>query len=317
MRHVTLAVALCAAGCSSDSGDGGTNDIDSGAVDATVDARPDSPIDASADPVADAQVDFGNFPDEPDLSALGTDDRPAAVLVPEAYTPEQEWPLAILLHGYTATGFLQSAYLRLPQLVDELGMILITPDGTIDESGRQFWNAFPECCDFWRTGVDDVRFLTSLIDEAETRYRIDPDRIYFFGHSNGGYMSYRMACELGDRVAGIGVLAGAMTTNADLCPNTGPVHVVHAHGTLDDDVEFADAQPSAQFWADRNGCATPSPGASLDLTLDEGNETETLTWDCAEGADVELWTMVDVGHLPNIDERFSREFVSWLLARSR
>src|SRR4051812_3323016 len=98
-------------------------------------------------------------PDPP--TELGGD-RPAAVLLPADYTIDRAWPLVILLHGYGATADLQDIVFGLGVRVDDLGFILVKPEGTTDASGAQFWNATDECCDFGGTGVDDVGYLSGL-----------------------------------------------------------------------------------------------------------------------------------------------------------
>ena len=346
MRRLLPVLLVAATACSDDPDATESADVAADASsDTAIDASPDAGFDASSDAIADVSGDASSdagpdiVPDtdasidtadvgedsgendasaaEPDRSPMGGEERPADVFVPRDYTAEQEWPLAILLHGYGASAFLQRGYLNVPPLVDELGFILITPDGLVDDRGSQFWNAFPECCDRSGTEVDDVGYLTGLIDEAEERYTIDRERIYFFGHSNGGFMSYRMACELGDRVAGIASLAGAMTSSTELCDDTGPVHVLQIHGTEDDSVAYSAAEPSAAFWADRNGCESPSALDDRDLIVRSGDDTEVLGWDCPDDAQVELWTIVNGGHLPAINQDFSRQMLSWLIERPR
>lgn len=328
MRGLYAIAALSLVACSDDPT--AQEQVDLGvdsAADTSADASSDTPTDSGTDLAADVidtddtasdvQDDGLRPPAEPDLSPLGGDERPADVFVPADYSIEREWPLAILLHGYGASSLLQRAYLNVPPLVNDLGFIFVTPDGLVDQRGSQFWNAFPECCDRFGTEVDDVAYLTSLIDEAEQRYAVDRDRIYFFGHSNGGFMSYRMACELGDRVAGIASLAGSMTSDAALCLDTGAVHVLQIHGTEDDAVLYSVAEPSAEFWAERNGCGESSALPNRDLVIGDDDETEVLAWDCPDEAQVELWTIVDDGHLPSINQDFSRQMLTWLFDRPR
>lgn len=288
--------------------------------DAEADTRPDSEGDTDAG--ADTGPDSGvPWPSPPDTSPLG-DARPADVLVPRAYTVDREWPLVVLLHGYGASGLLQRAYLGLPALVDSLGFVLLTPNGTIDSRGKNFWNAWTVCCDFGRTGVDDVAYLSGLLDEAATRFRIDPTRVYFIGHSNGGYMSYRMACELGPRVAGIMSLAGAMPADLESCADNGPVAVLQIHGTEDDSVPYESQPPgrvgaidSAAFWAERGGCdSEPTVGERLDIVVGAEAETAVTEWQGCE-RDVAVWTLEGVGHLPAVNANFSRALLEWLFAR--
>jgi polyhydroxybutyrate depolymerase len=126
-------------------------------------------------------------------------ERPVTVVVPSSYDGSPT-PLVVLLHGYGASAVLQDIYFGLSALAESRGFVLALPDGTLDTSGRRFWNAGDACCDFGEAEVDDVGYLTSVLDELEASYAIDPKRVFFVGHSNGGFMSYRMACDLAGRV---------------------------------------------------------------------------------------------------------------------
>ena len=242
---------------------------------------------------------------------LGGDLRPANYFVPSTYTHDRAWPLVILLHGYSASGALQDAFLQLSARVDSREFLLITPDGTVDQDGNLFWNATDACCDFFGTGVDDVGYLTGLMDELSAWYNVDPDRISVMGHSNGGYMSYRLACEVGDRLSSMLSLAGAMYLDDEDCVAPARLSVVHAHGTLDDSVnyngstsgsqQYKSAGDSAAFWAARNGCeAGPTLTDTVELDeLVEGDDTEILAWSgCQDETRVEIWKIVDGGHVP-------------------
>ncbi|HEX6835071.1 MAG TPA: PHB depolymerase family esterase, partial [Polyangia bacterium] len=107
-------------------------------------------------------------------------------------------PLIMLLHGYSANGFAQDAYFGFMQLANDRGVYVAHPDGTIDASGEHFWNATDACCDFGNTGVDDVAYLNAVVDDMEAHFNIDKKRVFFVGHSNGAFMSHRMACDKAD-----------------------------------------------------------------------------------------------------------------------
>jgi len=319
---LSLTVAF-ANGCCDESAPDDTSDTGNGTV---ADTAADAPGDGSADTdgnqdaTADASADARTWPAEPDRTPLGGD-RPADVLLPRAYDATRPWPLVVMLHGFGASGLLQRIYLQLPAQVDVRGFILVTPDGTVDPNGSRFWNAWQECCDFSGTNVDDVGYLLGLLDEAEQRYNVDLDRVYFMGHSNGGFMSFRMACEAGDRIAGIMQLAGAMPKDPTLCNDAGPVAILSVHGTNDDTIPFestaryAGAVDSLATWIDRGGCgAEPTSEEGPAYTLDTG--TTVTRWDCA-AADVELWALDGAGHLPSFSTAFAPAMLDWLLARPR
>ena len=151
-------------------------------------------------------------------------DRPVELRVPSDYAPGTPAPLLILLHGYSANGALQETYFQLESVAHERGMLYAVPDGLTDPMGNKYWNASEACCDFGNSGVDDSAYLRGLIDEIGGVYDVAPKRIYFVGHSNGGFMSYRMACDHADVVAAIVSLAGAMD---DMAPDCAPVSYTH------------------------------------------------------------------------------------------
>lgn len=177
-------------------------------------------------------------------------DRPVEVLVPASLKPGVPAPLVILLHGYSVNGNVEELYLQLAPLAEERGFLYAHPDGTLDRDAKYFWNATDACGDLFASGVDDSAYLASVIDQIEARYSVDPKRIYLVGHSNGGFMSYRMACDHADKIAAVASLAGAMFLDTSKCKPSSPVSVLQIHGTSDPEVLYdasaADAYPGAE-----------------------------------------------------------------------
>ena len=132
---------------------------------------------------------------------------PVTVAIPNNFNPNEPMPLLVMLHGYSGSGMGQEAYLKFRPLVDGYGFIHTNPDGTVNPVGNRFWNAGDTCCNFYGSDVDDVVYLTELVEAISAQYPVDPQRIYFMGHSNGGFMSFRMACDRADMVAGFQVPA--------------------------------------------------------------------------------------------------------------
>ena len=152
-----------------------------------------------------------------------------------------------------------------------------------------------------RDGVDDVAFVDALIGELEATYPIDEDRVYAFGHSNGAIMSYRLACELGDRVVGIGVFAG--TLGVEVCDPAEPVSVIHVHGTADTNLPLAggvgpDSIAGVDFPVPREGfdqiavqqaCPVPTTSTIGDVTVASSEP-------CAGDAAMEFVTIESANH---------------------
>lgn len=234
-------------------------------------------------------------------------ERPYGLKVPNGYDEATPTPLVMVLHGYGASGFVQSAYFGMLDLVDSEGFLLAYPDGTIDSEGKPFWNATDGCCDFDGSGVDDVGYLTAVLDDVAAFYNVDPKRVYLVGHSNGGFMSYRMACDRAPRIAAIVALAGVTWLDPARCAPTEPVSILHLHGDLDADIDYAGSPtyPSAavtvELWAGYDGCTGAlAPGTDLDLVpqLDGAETRVEETAGCPAGRAVNLWTIEGGGHIP-------------------
>jgi polyhydroxybutyrate depolymerase len=257
-------------------------------------------------------------------------DRPAQVHVPASYVCGKAAPLLILLHGYSANGTFQEAYFKLTAESDKRGFLYVIPEGTKDGVGNQFWNATDSCCNFAKTPIDDSAYISGLITEMSSQYNVDPKRVYLMGHSNGGFMSYRMACEHGDQIAAIVSLAGAMWSDVSKCPSTSPVSVLQIHGTADAVIKYnggslvSNPHPSAPQtvadWVTINGCApAAADGTALDLVNDLADaETKTAAYGgCKNGTSVALWTIEGGSHTPAISAEFTSDAVDFLYAHHK
>src|SRR5688572_12580131 len=169
-------------------------------------------------------------------------DRPVDLKVPAVLEDGATYPLLLVLHGYTITGFIQQAYLGIAQLTAESEAFVLAPDGIPDAENKPFWNADPVCCDFDGANPDDAGYLSTLIDDVIAAWPIDRDAVFVVGHANGGHMAYRMACERADALAAIVVIAGG-TAIEDNCQPSQPVSVVHMHGTADPEFMFEGGGP--------------------------------------------------------------------------
>ncbi len=224
-------------------------------------------------------------------------------------------PLLVLLHGYGIDHVRLDQGLGASALADAHGFLLALPDGTVDASGKRFWNATDACCDFHDVAVDDVAYLDAILDDALARYPVDPARIYVGGYSNGGFMAHRYGCERAERVAGVVSFAGVPWKDAGRCKPSVPLSVLQVHGDADDIVAYSGAAAAAAgggatrerliqaaypgaretvaMWARLDGCGPAE-------THDDGRD-ETLHYGgCAGGAAVDLWTRHKGGHVLNL-----------------
>jgi len=267
----------------------------------------------------DDSSDSGSTAYDPDpTTVIGPPDRPVEVILPEPYDVSRRYPVVVMLHGYSATSALQDVIFGLKARALTMDFILIAPDGLVDSRGNQFWNAADECCDFDESGVDDVGYISGLIEEAQALYPVS--HVAVMGHSNGGYMSYRMACERPDLVDRIAPLAGALTSVAADCPTTEAVRVLHMHGTLDDSVAYESgtghhgARDSIEHFTTMAGCTGPTEAGTRDHIRDvDGDETTVEIWDCPDG-DMQLWTGVGGDHVYlSANDDYRDQLATWMV----
>jgi polyhydroxybutyrate depolymerase len=297
---------------------------------AAADTATGGPSGQDASPRGGADVDAAAVPRTPAPETIGPADRPAQVVAPAAWTPAKPWPMVLVLHGYGATGPLQAAYLGVQARVDQLGFVAVIPDGTLDNTGKQFWNANGTCCDFTGQGVDDLAYLTGLIDEAIAKLQVDPQRVYVLGHSNGGFMGIALACHRADKVVAVASLAGAASVQPEDCKPSQPVSVLQIHGSLDAVIlygggqifgkPYAGAEDTVGLWRQRNDC----PALATDLGDADyegfvlGKETVRKQWaPCKAGTTVGLWTIQGGSHIPGLTETFKNDVLAHLLAQQR
>jgi polyhydroxybutyrate depolymerase len=221
-----------------------------------------------------AECTRGDYFDEIDS---GGQPRRYLLHVPATYHPQEPAALVLVFHGAGIGAERFVGYSRFSNVADREGFLIVYPEG-IDE----VWNPSP--------GSRDVQFISDLIDHLQMRCRVDPNRIYASGHSNGGGMADRLACDLSDRIAAIGTISGAYQSTRNCSPSR-PVPVFAIHGTADTIIPYEGIPAWASAWAERNGC-DPEP-----VEIPHNVLIREEKWsNCRDGADVVLYTIVDLGH---------------------
>jgi polyhydroxybutyrate depolymerase len=189
-------------------------------------------------------------------------EREYQIYVPDVYTGDEPVPLVLNFHGFGSNAGQQEFYGDFRAIADTANFLIVHPEGTVF-NGSQHWNVGG-----FTSGstIDDVGFTDALLDTLAANYNIDPNRIYSTGMSNGGYMSFLLACQLGDRIAAIASVTGSMTPETyDDCTPTHPTPVLQIHGTDDPVVPYdgADFSKSIEevlsYWVDYNNCS-PTAG---------------------------------------------------------
>lgn len=228
--------------------------------------------------------------------------REYLLYIPAAYTGNTAVPLVFNLHGYTSNNVEQLFYADFRPIADTANFLIVLPNGTLDAQGNRFWNTF-----LGNSNVDDVGFISDLLNTLQANYNIDANRVYSTGMSNGGFMSYSLACELNDRVAAIASVTGSMIqSKLNTCNPVRPVPVMEIHGTADNTVPY-NGLPNATFvaiptlvakWADFNNCnPTPTITQVPNTNMTDGCTAERQLYTGGDqGSTVEHYKITGGGH---------------------
>jgi polyhydroxybutyrate depolymerase len=209
--------------------------------------------------------------------------------IPPDYRPGQAMPLVIILHGFSSNAEQQEKMSQMSAKAGAAGFIAVYPEGLGNPQQWRFGGG-PE-------SQADVNFIRDLIQRLQAQRNIDPKAIYVTGISNGAQMSYRLACDLSETVAAIGLVSGGYPPFKN-CQPVRPVPAVVFHGTADNVLAY-EGQPPVMLpvrewtaeWPARNGCEPLSK-----VTFQKGEVTGE-TWDnCRNNATVTLYTIADKGH---------------------
>jgi len=212
-----------------------------------------------------------------------------------AANPAEAQPLLIAMHGYTQTAQGIMQYSQFNQLAESEGFAVVYPQG-IGNS----WNV-----DFsGGSTADDVGFIEVLIDTLSAEYEIDTDRIYATGFSNGGFMSYRLAYQLSNKIAAIAPVVGTVSTTAfQNWTSEASVPLLHIHGTSDFVVPYngfngiESVETTLNYWIIKNGCVDDPVLINLPDMVQEGSTVEQYDWvECASAKPIRLLKIINGGH---------------------
>ena len=209
--------------------------------------------------------------------------RDYILYVPASYDGTQAYPLLFNFHGYTSNAAEQMFYGDFRPIADTARFLIVHPQGTLDGTGEPHFNV-----GFGGSSVDDVGFTSALIDSLLLDYNINEDRIYSTGMSNGGYMSFHLACNLSSRFAAVGSVTGAMVpaTMAG-CNATHPTPIIQIHGTSDATVPYnggagwsVSIPNILTHWRTYNNCdATPVVTNVPNINTTDGSTVEKTVYE--------------------------------------
>jgi polyhydroxybutyrate depolymerase len=264
-------------------------------------------------------VSYKNIPAKNQTGSMifGGLKRTWLIHIPSSYDSGKTVPLLIVLHGGGGTGrnMVNLTLHGFDNLSDENGFVVIYPDG-IEKHWNDGRRGEETGYRAQKENVDDVGFISALIDHLVNILNIDPKRIYITGMSNGAMMTYRLGCELSGKIAAIAPVAGNIPQNIlRNCHPSKPVSVLAINGTNDPLVPFLggevtgpsgmkklgkvlSAEESVKFWTNTNNCS-PAPLVSTEPDIDPHDGTRIQKEDYKNGknnSEVILYIIKGGGH---------------------
>ena len=242
-------------------------------------------------------------------------------------------PLVLNMHGLGSNAIEQQYYGNFMPIADTAGFYVVMPQGlsaTYMGTTTTFWSVgFPGT----PSNVDDVKFLSALIDTLAARYPVDMARVYATGMSNGGYMAHILGLQLNNKIAAIASVAGSIVPGvyATLTP-VRSVPAMQIHGTADSTVPYngfaffgMPLDTVVQFWIRNNGCnATPVQTSLLNINTTDNSTADHFVWSGGRnGATVEFFRINGGSHswpgafpvFPSTNQDFSASSEIWRFFR--
>jgi polyhydroxybutyrate depolymerase len=214
--------------------------------------------------------------------------------LPAGYQSHRPTPLVMAFHGRKGDGSDIEAFSG----IDDLDAIAVYPVGAKGEADQRAWQSAP----YAAAGVDDVKFVSDLLDKLQATLCVDANRIYATGKSNGAGFVSLLACQLPYRIAAFGTIAGAFYPGTTVgCDTSAPAPIVDFHGTADPtiryegDVSHGVATPALMVWAQNrathNHCATGPVQTAI------GADVLQFSWNgCVQHANVTHYRIIGAGH---------------------
>jgi polyhydroxybutyrate depolymerase len=225
--------------------------------------------------------------------------RSYILYVPASYNSATAAPVVFNFHGYTSNASQQIAYGEFRLIADTAGFLLVVPQGTIDIQGNTYWNAN------WGGTVDDVGFTEALLDDLSITYTVNQDRVYSTGMSNGGFMSYHLACNLSNRIAAIASVTGAMTLGTpNTCSPQNSMPILEIHGDADGTVSYSgtafseSVQNGLDYWVNyNNNNTTPVFTMLPNISTSDNSTVEHYVYTNGDNCvEVEHYKVINGGH---------------------
>ena len=247
------------------------------------------------------------------ITVEGMEQRSYFLHIPTLYQQGQPVPLLLAFHSRTTNGAVILEDSQFVAWAAAMNFIVVSINGS-SFANITSWNAGDCCFPATDANENDVLLTSAIIEALRSNYSIDSSRIWAVGHSNGGMMAYRLACDLSDKITAIAVVAGSLVDTS--CTPPKQVSLLHIHGDLDPTVPVQGGgkfgTPNIYYsvldYAKANSCGD---AASTNFTAEE----QQFMWNCPSGTQVQLVNYVNQSH--TWIDGFSKDILRFLFAHPR
>ena len=202
--------------------------------------------------------------------------RTQLIHFPPNFSPDENLPMVLAMHGAGGNNLEMLNFSEYDEIADVARVVVIFP-----QSSGNTWNSN------LNNGIDDVGFLTSVIDDAIANYGVDGDRVYASGFSNGAFMATTLACDVGERIAGIAPVAGHLIGDQSSCLRGNNVPAIFFQGDSDTSVPitgsgslFGPTADTVALFASELGCdPTQTREAIPDIDMNDQSTVVRLIQD--------------------------------------
>jgi polyhydroxybutyrate depolymerase len=252
--------------------------------------------------ILEKKIDVGELRIEKTITVDGLS-RTYLVNLPPNYNSSKDFSVVLALHGGGGSGSQCESDYDLTTKANSENFVIVYPDGAQSDGLLKLrtWNA-GTCCDYAvEKNIDDVHFISVMIDELLKDYKINPKKVFVTGMSNGAMLSYRLACEIPNKITAIAAVSGPLSMKQP-CSSTKPIPVLHIHSVLDQKVPvnggtgiagntFPAVISGLTTWSKINECKTLAK-----VTKDDAGYKLTEWLDCKNNVRITYYLTKDGGH---------------------
>ncbi len=271
--------------------------------------------------------------DREETVRINTNPRTYIVHLPTGFDAKKRYPVVLALHPLGGDGMLMARVSHLDEAADRFGFIVVYPNAgegrwtRLDPRpqvgfggiGRGRIGMGPPPAATGRNAsepggepINDTIYFDTLLDKIESEYHVDASRVYATGFSDGGFMAFRLGCEMAYRIAAIATVAATLPMDlSESCANWAwrPVPLLMINGTSDPLISYSGrpgldvrypllgAKETLKLWSKMDGCGGKPARTKIPPHTPGGMETEVDTYnDCQEGGAAILYSVVKGGH---------------------